>query len=159
MSTGDALRRSSPSTGCGIEWWILSSDISPDGRTVLFHLPRGNPATWDLWTVPITGGTPTLVRRNAGFASYGPDGSIVYLDQPTDLTSSSIWIMNADGSEARTLVKGGSYAWPRVSPDGTQIAYEEFGRTFVVNVGSGRVIDLGPGVEPAWVDNDTVLVG
>lgn len=139
--------------------WILSSDISPDGRTLLFHLPRGNPAAWDLWTVPITGGTPTLLRRNAGFASYGPDGSIVYLDHPKDLTSSSIWIMNADGSEERMLVSGGLYAWPKVSPDGAQVAYEEGGHAYVVNVGSGRVIDLGPGVEPAWVDNDTVLVG
>jgi len=139
--------------------WILSSDISPDGRTLLFHLPRGNPATWDLWTVPITGGTSTLVRRNAGFASYGPDGSIVYLDHPTDLTGSSIWIMNADGGDERKLVSGGRNAWPKVSPDGSQVAYEDGGHAYVVNVESGRVIDLGPGVEPAWVDNDTVLVG
>ncbi len=139
--------------------WILSSDISPDGRTLLFHLPRGNPATWDLWTVPITGGTPTLLRRNAGFASYGPDGSIVYLDHPNDLTGSSIWIMNADGRDERMLLSGGAYAWPEVSPDGTQVAYEDGGRAYVVNVASGRVIDLGPGVEPTWVDNDTVIVG
>jgi dipeptidyl aminopeptidase/acylaminoacyl peptidase len=158
ISTGD-LSEVVAFDGMRNPLWILSSDISPDGRTLLFHLPRGNPAAWDLWTVPITGGTPTLLHRNAGFASYGPDGSIVYLDHPKDLTGGSIWIMNADGSEERMLVSGGPYAWPKVSPDGTQVAYEEGGRAYVLNVGCGRIIDLGPGVEPAWVDNDTVLVG
>jgi hypothetical protein len=28
-----------------------------------------------------------------------------------------------------------------------------------VNVLCGRVIDIGPGAEPVWVDNDTVIVG
>jgi Tol biopolymer transport system component len=145
--------------GMRSEWWILSSDISPDGRTLLFHLPRGNPATWDLWTVPVAGGTPALLRRNAGFASYGSDGSIVYLDHPTDLSGSSIWIMNAEGGDERKLVSGGRYAWPKVSPDGSQVAYEDGGHAYVVNVQSGRVIDIGPGAEPVWVDNDTVIVG
>jgi dipeptidyl aminopeptidase/acylaminoacyl peptidase len=140
--------------------WIVPSDISPDGGTVLYHLPREDPATWDLWTAPITGGTPTLVRRNAGFASYAPDGSIVYLDHPQNFTASSIWIMNGDGTGARVLVDGGgSLEWPKVSPDGTKVAYDDGGHTYVVDVSTLRVTDLGPGTEPAWVDNDTLIVG
>jgi dipeptidyl aminopeptidase/acylaminoacyl peptidase len=139
--------------------WIVSSDISPDGHTVLFHLPRGNQPAWDLWTVPSTGGTPTMLRRDAGFASYGPDGSIVFLDHPKDFEARSIWIMNADGGAPRVLVEGGTYAWPKVSPDGTWVAYESLGRSYIVNVATGRVTDLGGGVEPAWADSDTVIVG
>jgi hypothetical protein len=141
-------------------WWIVPSDISPDGRTVLYHLPRGRPATWDLWTAPIAGGTPTLVRRNAGWGSYAPDGSIVYLDHPQSFTASSIWIMNGDGTGARPLVEGGSsLEWPTVSPDGTKVAYDDGGRTYVVDVSNLRVTDLGLGSEPAWVDDDTLIVG
>jgi Tol biopolymer transport system component len=140
--------------------WIVPSDISPDGRTVLYHLPRNDPATWDLWTAPIAGGTPTLIRRNAGFGSYAPDGSIVYLDHPRYFTARSIWIMNGDGTGARALVDGGgSLEWPKVSADGTEVAYDDGGRAYVVNVSNLRVTDLGLGTEPAWVDRDTLLVG
>lgn len=140
-------------------WWIVSSDVSPDGRSVLYHVPRDDPAIWDLWSVPISGGKTTLVRRNAGFASYSPDGSIVYLDHPRSLTASSIWIMNGDGTGAHRLVEGASLEWPKVSPDGANVAYDDGAHTYVVNVASGDVTDLGLGIEPAWVDNDTLIVG
>src|SRR3954469_4820954 len=46
--------------------WFIRSDISPDGKTVLFHLPRGRGVNteWDLWTAPLTGVDATLLREN-----------------------------------------------------------------------------------------------
>ena len=107
------------------ESWFVRSDLSPDGKTVLFHLPRGKDVTkWDLWTAPLAGGDATLLRENAGFAQYAPDGSIVFLDEPHNFVSSRISIMDGDGSNARSLVgPGGTYSWPQVSPDGTMVAY------------------------------------
>ncbi|MEO8450897.1 MAG: S9 family peptidase, partial [Gemmatimonadota bacterium] len=54
-----------------------------------------------------------------------PDGkTIVYsrgwIDKQNDKWESAIWVMNADGTKNRFLVKGGSPIW---SPDGTRIAY------------------------------------
>jgi dipeptidyl aminopeptidase/acylaminoacyl peptidase len=54
-----------------------------------------------------------------------PDGKqIVYtrewVDKMNDRWESALWMMNADGSRNRFLVKGSS---PRWSPDGTRIAY------------------------------------
>jgi len=90
---------------------------------VLFHLPRGKPGNeeWDLWTAPLTGGKPTLLRKDAGFAAYAPDGSIVLLDHPVEFASDQIWVMDGDGCNARSLVNGETLAlsWPSVSPDGT----------------------------------------
>ncbi len=58
-----------------------------------------------------------------------PDGQqIVYtrslVDQINDRRSSSVWIMNTDGSKNRFLLEG---ARPRWSPDGTRIAFVDSG--------------------------------
>ena len=57
--------------------------------------------------------------------SLSPDGKqIIYtrtwIDQLNDRRESSVWIMNADGTKNRFLVKGSDARW---SPDGTRISY------------------------------------
>ncbi|WP_337169633.1 S9 family peptidase [Gemmatimonas aurantiaca] len=57
--------------------------------------------------------------------SLSPDGrQILYtrtwIDQLNDRRESSVWIMNADGTKNRFLVKGSNAKW---SPDGSRIAY------------------------------------
>jgi len=57
--------------------------------------------------------------------TLSPDGrQILYtrtwIDQLNDRRESSVWIMNADGTKNRFLVKGADARW---SPDGTRIAY------------------------------------
>ncbi|MCX5760719.1 MAG: S9 family peptidase [Gemmatimonadetes bacterium] len=54
-----------------------------------------------------------------------PDGARIlftrrWIDQANDKWESSVWMMKADGSQARFLVNGSAAAW---SPDGTRIAY------------------------------------
>jgi WD40-like Beta Propeller Repeat len=148
------------------EWngaWIVVSDLSPDGSTVLFHLPRGRGenVTWDLWTAPLAGGEPTLLRRDAGFAAYAPDGSIVFLDHPFPFAGDEIWIMDGDGSNARPLVENGStFGWPRVSPDGTMVAYGDgSGGIRVVDIATREITTLDAiSEEAAWFDNETLIV-
>jgi Tol biopolymer transport system component len=55
-------------------WWFLSPSFSPGGHKVLFHLPRSSLQTtkFDVWSVPVTGGEPTLVLRNAAFPMLNP---------------------------------------------------------------------------------------
>jgi len=57
--------------------------------------------------------------------SLSPDGrQILYtrtwIDQLNDRRESSVWLMNADGTKNRFLVKGSNATW---SPDGSRIAY------------------------------------
>ncbi|WP_396223870.1 S9 family peptidase [Gemmatimonas sp.] len=57
--------------------------------------------------------------------ALSPDGRQVlytrtWIDQLNDRRESSVWIMNADGTKNRFLVKGSDARW---SPDGTRIAY------------------------------------
>ncbi len=63
--------------------------------------------------------------EQVGDPRISPDGSqIVYarrnVNQIEDRWDSALWMMNADGTKQRFLLKGGS---PRWSPDGTRIAY------------------------------------
>ncbi|HYJ61200.1 MAG TPA: hypothetical protein VE032_07030 [Actinomycetota bacterium] len=142
--------------------WVVRSDVSPDGATVLFHLPRGKgeDVTWDLWTMPIGGGEPAILREDAGFATWGSEGSIVFLRSMHDFAGDSIWIMDGDGGNARRLVGGGGpYTWPQVSPDGTTVAYGNAGDVEIVDVASGEVTSLdASGDGPAWYGNDTLIV-
>src|SRR5256714_9440913 len=59
-------------------------------------------------------------------AQISPDGSrIVYTRQHVnkleDKWDSELWIVNADGSQNRFLVKGGAARW---SPDGKRLMYQ-----------------------------------
>jgi dipeptidyl aminopeptidase/acylaminoacyl peptidase len=63
--------------------------------------------------------------EQVGDAQISPDGTQIiyarrYVNQQEDRWDSALWIMNADGTKPRFLLKGGS---PRWSPDGTRIAY------------------------------------
>ena len=71
-----------------------------------------------------------------------PDGErIVYtrgwIDKQGDRRESSLWIMNADGSRARHLIKGSEAAW---SPDGSRILF------------SARGEPDGPQIFVRWMD-------
>src|SRR6186997_1575714 len=66
-----------------------------------------------------------LDLEDVGDVHISPDAkSIVYtrrwVDKVNDKWESAIWIMDADGSRNRFLVKGGGPVW---SPDGNRIAY------------------------------------
>jgi Tol biopolymer transport system component len=146
--------------------WFLSASFHPDGRSVLFNLPRGpiEDQVWDLMSIPATGGEPTLLRRNAAHGSYSPDGTtIAYLNSPgligVDFGARSIWLADADGGDPRRLVRGTNIAWPRWSPDGTRIAFEDDGAAYVVEVATGEVSRITDGGAPEWLDEDTLIVG
>ena len=141
--------------------WVVVSDVSPDGTTVLFHLPRGRNrnAEYDLWTAPLAGGEPTLLRKDAGYAQYAADGSIVFLDHPVPFGGDAIWVMDGDGSNARPLVEGAALMWPRVSPDGTKVAYGHDGKVEWVDIESAEVTTTeAHSEEPAWYGNDKLIV-
>src|SRR5437016_1363088 len=66
-----------------------------------------------------------LDYEQVGGPQISPDGKTIaftrsWVDKINDQWESAIWVMNADGSHARFLVKGGNPLW---SPDGTRLAY------------------------------------
>jgi len=149
--------------------FVLSPSFSPDGGTVLFQLPRGSQANisdlrtrWDLWSVPVAGGEPTLVRRDAAMGVYSPeDGTLAYLNAPQASAGggywSNLWLADADGSDPRLLLVG-EFAFLRWSPDGTRLVYGGDGKIRVVDVASGQASYVADGVTAEWLDRDTLVV-
>lgn len=150
--------------------WFMSPSFSSDGQTILFNLPRGQleDQTWDLWTIPATGGEPRLVLRRAAHGSYSPDGTqIAYVGGPRyegdTFAGTGIWLADAEGRHPRLLVMAPGeqeeLSWPRWSPDGTRIAYTFQSAVYVVDVETGQIAKVVDGGTPEWLDEHTLIVG
>jgi Tol biopolymer transport system component len=115
-------------------------DYAPDGTTVAFGGTQAPDTHNEILTVDAaTGASVTALTSCSGgkpgcsndFPVWSPDGTqIVWIhtddaDADGNATSSQVWVMDADGSNAHALttdapLKGQLPDW---SPDGTQIAY------------------------------------
>lgn len=98
------------------------------------YLSTAVPRPVRLWTVPVAGGPP--VRRTSGTWSvadtvpaWTPDGrTICYLHAPDAVRASQsrsfVECRDLASGRARSLVPGGTHQdEPRISPDGTRVAY------------------------------------
>jgi serine/threonine protein kinase len=104
--------------------------FSPDGNYVYFlKALNGVGAAWNLYRVPILGGTPRLLVRDVDVrVTFSPDGThMAYVrGQSPDLSKSELLIANVDGSDEE-IINVSQYEWGMWSvswsPDGKQIAY------------------------------------
>ena len=160
--------------------WFMNPTFSPDGERVLFtradvdysyRLSNFSNPSWDVWSVPATGGRPSLVLREAIGGGLSPDGrTIVYFTHPPgNPFEGDMWLAYADGTDPRRLATGAlqtlSAEW---SPDGTKIAYAESGEhgeggrgaTYIVDVTTGETSKVLDGAYFAeWVDGHTLIIG
>lgn len=150
-------------------WWMAPT-FSGDGQTVFFNKPRlagigaGDAGQhWDLWSVPASGGEPTLVARNAFGADISPTGDAISYSYAVSgdggFGNGDLYVARVDGSDARKVADGPSEL-PRWSPDGSQIAYSggDAGIS-IIDVQTGetrRYSDAVGWVE--WVDADTLMI-
>ncbi len=153
-------------TVTGDSWWVTPS-FSPDGRRILFSLPRDPDepgVTRDVWSVPVTGGEPTLEVRQADYAQYLLDGRIAFV--PEGAQSTRIVVLERDGAR-RTLAEADLINSEfRSSPDGTRIAFEAAADGVddttnfitIVDVSTGEASSVVVGDSAEWVDDDTLLV-
>jgi Tol biopolymer transport system component len=159
-------------------WWFLSPRFSPAGAEVLpratgpgnviFHMPRDSSETtkWDVWSVPVTGGEPTLVLRNAAFPmlrAQGPEGLRIQFVLPRLNDFAGLSIMTgrpSPGSDIRQTLADApsSIWWPTMSPDGNKIAYQVGGSIYVVDVRTGEVAKVANGNTAEWLDVLTLIV-
>ncbi|MEO7359721.1 MAG: hypothetical protein ABI120_05290 [Gemmatimonadaceae bacterium] len=145
--------------------------VTYDGRTVLFAriLPGGT----DLYSLPLTGGTPQRLTntrgRASGSPSPSPDGLRIAFSSDR-AGSQDLYVSDIDGSNASLLTSGGvgERNWrdsPDWSPDGRFVAYQagvapSF-QVMTVNVRdmSTKILTSeGKNVEPSWAPDSRHLV-
>lgn len=79
----------------------MNLDVSPDGSKIVFDL------LGDIYVMPIDGGDATPLRTGHAYEvqpRFSPDGKSISFTSDAG-GGDNIWVMNADGSEARQITK------------------------------------------------------
>ena len=109
---------------------------SPDGRFIAYHANRRG----GIWVMPSRGGTPRQISQFGARPAWSPDGSKIAFQTdelgdiaPNGFTAqagSTIWIADADGSNARAITTPtsppGGHASPAWSRDARFLAFTVF---------------------------------
>ena len=146
----------SPESG----WWYLAPTFSPDGRNVIFQLPRGpdGMTKWDLWSVPVSGGKPKLLVKNAAQAATSDSPIWAFVRPKTEFFDGTRLVLaTPDGLRPLVEASVGIFE-PKMSPDGSKIAYADGDSIYVVEVSSGESSEVALGRMAAWFDDDTLIV-
>ncbi|MGV3707520.1 MAG: hypothetical protein ACO1Q7_01680 [Gemmatimonas sp.] len=145
--------------------------VSSDGRNVIFA--RSTPAGTDLYSMPITGGTPQRLTNGRGKASVSPTVSPDNLRMSFSSDRSGyqdVYVSDLDGSNVEVLTSGGvgERNWrdsPDWSPDGRFVAYQagvapSF-QIMLVNVRDKTtrfVTSDGRNTDPSWAPDSRHIV-
>jgi Tol biopolymer transport system component len=143
---------------------FLFPTFGEDGESVFFHLPRSaEDIEYDVWSVPGTGGEPSLVMENAAqWVPLPEEGSGAFVLPADDhFVGPRMEIITTEGR--RTLVETSEpIVAPSASPDGSKIVYGTEGdgtvSIYVVDVATGESSKVAEGNNASWLDEDTLVV-
>jgi basic membrane lipoprotein Med (substrate-binding protein (PBP1-ABC) superfamily)/DNA-binding SARP family transcriptional activator/Tol biopolymer transport system component len=147
----------------------LAPAFSHDGQSVMFQVARNatDESPVDVWSVPVTGGDPELVASDAAFPVPLADGSIAVVSGLRGLEGQqtpTISVVDARGGVTELGTMESVVSQPRLSPDGTRLAFVEDdpeghgGRIRVVDIATGESSIATRGDVVDWLDDDTLVV-
>ncbi|MCP4134126.1 MAG: hypothetical protein GY754_24350 [bacterium] len=147
--------------------------LSPDGADIAISLRLGN--NWDQFSLN-TFNTAQAADSSLLFESefpilypqYSPDGSkIAFILETNDSEKGGqLWVIDADGSNAKQISVGNAVSYPAWSPDGAVLAYEKWAEVaspiekvwmqyvYVVDVATNENCQMSTeyGKAPTWIE-------
>jgi Tol biopolymer transport system component len=149
-------------------WWFLSPSFTPDGRHVIFQLPRDSTegTNWDVWSVPVVGGELKLVLRNASLPTLNPasvpEGWKIAFVEPMSASfgGQSLQTGRPFPKDIRSTMAVANVEiwWPTISPDGSKVAYEDGGSIYVIEFGGGEPRRVATGETAEWVNSHSLII-
>jgi basic membrane lipoprotein Med (substrate-binding protein (PBP1-ABC) superfamily)/DNA-binding SARP family transcriptional activator len=145
-------------------WWWTAPAFTAGGAQVLFHVARDDSETtrFDTWAVPVEGGEPELIQRDAAFPVPLADGRIAVVTGMRGLfedRGATISMLGDDGG-LTPIVSTDGWIWqPALSPDGTRLAYVDTGSIRIVDLETGEIVPVRDGGAVEWLDDDRLIVG
>jgi len=130
---------------------------SPDGATIGYRVVDFVPGAFanDIYTIPATGGTPTLIYEGEGMNGFdwSPDGT-KFLFSSDQAGSFDIWTLPITGGSPIRVTSDPGNKWEPVwSPDGSAIAYISGGKLWRIpssgGAAEGLVNDVGVSADSA----------
>lgn len=104
---------------------------SPDGKTLAFVAQRGGSGQFDIYSIPVAGGTETRLTTDVHHddgPDYSPDGKWIYINSDRS-GKEAAWRFPASGAgvndaKAEKVVSDSFEDWfPHISPDGKKLMY------------------------------------
>ena len=138
---------------------------SPDDHSLYVNSARGGAG--NIWRVEVDSGAWSQVTRGPGqdmYPAIAPSGAVAYSSFSHTLHLYRTYLSN--GQSERLIGGTSKHLDPRVSPDGTRIAYQS-GRTadteiWVLDVSTGEELQLthspGPDTRPDWSPDGKQIV-
>ncbi len=144
---------------------LMMPTFDPSGDAVLFTLPtRTTPSQSGLWSIPVTGGDPTLIRRNADGVDASPDVQLITFVEVRIVDGQEVvgglWIADPDGGAGERVVEG-PVSLSRWSPDGTRILYadEERDALMILDLDTRETVRMPSAADGSdWLDDRTLIV-
>ena len=140
--------------------------FSPDGTRIAFASDRAFEGTYDIWVVDVASGQLTR-WTSATTDEFEPDwmpgGNEIAYIVGTGATGTTIQASDAAGTTTRTLITaptGTRVNSPAVSPDGAQVAYEQFAANRSLLMVSGAQVGSSTDVFPfhaSWLSGHELL--
>ncbi len=121
---------------------------------------RSGTTVWDLWSVPVSGGKPVIVQRNAGWGAMDADGRLAYATPVSAHTfdEGELFVRNVQHATAPEPLVRGPIVKVGWSPDGTRVAYVGKDYIYVLNVEDGSTTKVVKGGGAEWFDDNTLIV-
>ncbi len=149
--------------------------VSPDGTKIAFSSDRAFNGSYDIWVVDLASGALTQWTNTGGITTpptpasvdefeptWSPDGKKIAFVVGSGATGTSIQARDAAGTQTvlATAAPGTRVNSPSYSPDGTRVAYLQFGSNksnLMVNQAKVAATDDAFPFFPQWLSNDQLL--